>query len=353
MQSFLYDQLPLRVRFGPGAIEQVGEEAARLGAKRALVLTTPGRQALGQRVADLIGTGACGIYAGAIMHVPAEAAAAARAEAARLNADALVAAGGGSTIGLAKAIALESGLPILALPTTYSGSEMTAVVGITEGGLKRTRRDPRILPRTVLYDPVLTQGLPPRVSGPSGMNAIAHCFEALYAEAANPITSLLAEEGIRALAAALPRVVRTPADLDARGEALYGASLAGMALGAVGMALHHKLCHVLGGTFDLPHAETHTIILPHAAAYNRAAAPQAMMRAARALGAADAARGFFDLAGAIGAPRALKDIGMTEAGLDEAARLACLEPYYNPAPIEIGAIRRLLQNAFEGRAPEL
>jgi alcohol dehydrogenase class IV len=208
-----------------------------------------------------------------------------------------------------------------------------------------------MLPKTVIYDPELTFGLPAAVSGPSGMNAIAHCVEALYASDGNPITSLIAEEGIRALAESLPVVVREPEHLEARAEALYGAWLAGSALAAVGMALHHKLCHVLGGSFDLPHAEVHTIVLPHATAYNRAGAPAAMTRIARALDADDAAAGLFDLAAALGAKLRLADLGMREADLDRAADLAAQSPYPNPCPITREGLRALLDDAFWGRRP--
>jgi alcohol dehydrogenase class IV len=208
-----------------------------------------------------------------------------------------------------------------------------------------------VLPKTVIYDPTLTLNLPPAVSGPSGMNAIAHCVEALYAENANPVISLLAEQGIAALARGLRVVLRKPGDIEARGEALYGAWLAGIALGSVGMALHHKLCHTLGGSFNLPHAETHTIVLPHAAAYNAAAAPEAMARIARALGVADAATGLFDLAASLGAKTALRDIGMKEADLGKAAEIASRNPYYNPRPITLAAIRALLDDAYHGRRP--
>jgi maleylacetate reductase len=285
------------------------------------------------------------------MHVPVEVAEEGRREARRLAADCCVAIGGGSTIGLAKAIALVSELPIVAIPTTYAGSEMTSIWGLTEGGAKRTGRDRRVLPKTVIYDPELTVGLPARVSGPSGMNAIAHCVEALYAPDTNPIVALMAEEGIRALAAALPVVARRPADLEARSNALYGAWLAGAALGAVGMGLHHKLCHTLGGRYNLPHADTHTVILPHAARYNQAAAPEALGRVARALGAEDAAAGLFDLAVAIGARIALKDIGMRAEQLDEAADLATRDPYANPAPVTRDGVRALLDDAYHGRRP--
>jgi alcohol dehydrogenase class IV len=290
------------------------------------------------------------------MHVPIETAEAARAVAKELNADCCVAVGGGSTIGLGKAIALTSELPILAIPTTFAGSEMTPIYGITAQGQKKTGRDARVLPKTVIYDPQLTMTLPARIAGPSGMNAIAHCVEALYAEDANPITSLMAEEGIRALARSLPKVISDPADLDARAEALYGAWLAGACLGNVGMAIHHKLCHTLGGSYNLPHAETHTVILPHAVQYNRDAVKDAMARISRALGGneaadGDPASGLYDLARKIGAPLSLKAIGMKADALDDAARLATQNPYYNPRPIEYAAIRQLLQNAWEGRRP--
>jgi len=279
---------------------------------------------------------------------------AAREQAAALGADCCVAVGGGSTIGLGKAIALTSGLPIVAVPTTYAASDMTAIYGLTEGGVKKTRRDPRVLPRTVLYDPDLLATLPAAVAGPSGMNAIAHCVEALYAVDANPVVSLMAEEGIRAIAAALPRAVAARPDPEARGEVLYGAWLAGAALNGVSMAIHHKLCHTLGGSFDLPHADTHTVILPYATAYNRDAAPQAMARVRRALGGfddGDAASGLLALARAAGARTTLREIGMPADGLDRAADLAVQNPYWNPRPVDRDAVRDLLQRAFDGAAP--
>jgi alcohol dehydrogenase class IV len=351
---FVYNGQPSRVVFGRGALEKLGAEIERLGAKRALVLSTPEQRASAEDVSRRLGARSAGVYDKAVMHVPIETAEAARAVAKKLNADCCVAVGGGSTIGLGKAIALTSELPILAIPTTFAGSEMTPIYGITAQGQKKTGRDARVLPRTVIYDPLLIMTLPARIAGPSGMNAIAHCVEALYAEDANPITSLMAEEGIRALARSLAKVVSDPADLEARAEALYGAWLAGACLGNVGMAIHHKLCHTLGGSYNLPHAETHTVILPHAVQYNRDAAKDAMARISRALdenGAAGAAGGLHDLAREIGAPLSLKDIGMKADALDEAARLATQNPYYNPRPIEYAAIRQLLQNAWEGRRP--
>jgi alcohol dehydrogenase class IV len=285
------------------------------------------------------------------MHVPIETAREARAVAQRLDADCAVAIGGGSTTGLGKAIALESGLPIVCIPTTYAGSEMTPIYGITEGGLKKTGSDRRVLPRTVVYDPELTLSLPVALSVTSGINAIAHAAEGLYAPDANPVMDLMAVEGIAAIARALPALRADAADVDARSDALYGAWLCGTVLGNVRMALHHKLCHTLGGTFNLPHAQTHTIVLPHALAYNAPAAPGAMARIAKALGSASAAQGVFDLARDNGAPLALRDIGMRAQDLDRACDLALQNQYPNPRPLERGPIRQLLQDAFEGLRP--
>ncbi len=348
--GFVYEALPVRVVFRAGALEELPREIERLGS-RALVLATAGQSALAERVAELLGSRTAGLFARARMHVPAETVSAACSEARRLSADCSVAVGGGSTTGLAKALALELGLPILAVATTYAGSEMTPIWGITRDGVKRTGRDVRVLPRTVLYDPLLTLSLPAALSGTSGLNAIAHCVEGLYSEAANPVIALLAEEGIRALAHALPKIVLDPANLEARTEALYGAWLGGTVLGAAGMALHHKLCHILGGTFDLPHSPTHAVILPHVVAYNAASAPYAMRRIAAALGVEDPAAGLHTLAAAVGAPTALKQIGMPVEGIEAAVRRAIGEPYYNPAPLRAPALRRLLQDAFEGLAP--
>ena len=352
MKPFVYVAQPSRVVFGAGAVSQLGAEIERLGATRALVLSTPEQADSARRVAALLGGRAAGLFAKAVMHVPIETAREARDEARRLGADCAVAIGGGSTTGLGKAIALDSGLPIVAIPTTYAGSEMTPIYGLTEGGVKKTGRDPRVLPRTVIYDPELTLTLPLALTVTSALNAIAHAAEGLYAHDGNPITALMAEEGIRACAAALPRLAADARDLDARGDALYGAWLCGSVLGAVAMGLHHKLCHTLGGSFGLPHAEVHTVILPHALAYNAAQAPAAMRAIARALGAADAAAGVFELAARHGAPTSLKAIGMPADGLDRAADLAVQTPYPNPRPLERDALRALLQRAFDGSAPQ-
>lgn len=351
MKSFTYVSLPSRVLFGAGMVSRLPAEVEKLGATRALVLSTPGRAADVKRIAETLGARYAGLYDKAVMHVPIEVAEDARRVARELGADCCVAVGGGSTVGLGKAIALTTGLPVLAVPTTYSGSEMTSAQGFVEGGVKTVRLDPKMQPRTVIYDPELTLGLPAATSAASGMNAMAHCAEALYAKNTNPIVQLMAEEGMRALAASLPSIVKHPQDLEARGEALYGAWLAGVSLAAGGMALHHKLCHTLGGTWNLPHAETHSIVLPHALRYNAQAAPEAMARMARALGAKDAASGLYDLEVILGLNTKLAALGLKEADLEKAAKLATDAPYPNPAPITYEGVLALLRNAHAGLRP--
>lgn len=351
MTPFVYAAQPARVLFGAGTLSQLPQEIDALGVRKALVLSTPEQRAIADMVARLLGDRAVGVFDRAVMHVPMETAREAIALALELGADCAVAIGGGSTIGLGKAIALDSGLPIIAIPTTYAGSEMTPIFGITEAGLKKTGRDLRVLPRTVIYDPDLSRGLPVGMSVTSGINAIAHAAEGLYAADGNPVISLMALEGIAALGRALPRIRRRPDDTQARSDALYGAWLCGTVLGHVGMSIHHKLCHTLGGTFNLPHAESHTIVLPHALAYNAEAAPAAMAQIARALNASSAPQAVYDLALANGAPVALKDIGLQESDLEKACDIALQNQYPNPRPLERQALRQLLQNAYEGVRP--
>ncbi|WP_096698020.1 maleylacetate reductase [Polaromonas sp. AER18D-145] len=351
MKNFVYNAQAARVVFGAGSLQHLGREIEALGARKALVLSTPEQRASAEMIAALLGPRAAGVFDRAVMHVPMETAREARELARRLGADCAVAIGGGSTTGLGKAIALDSGLPILAIPTTYAGSEMTSIYGITEAGLKKTGKDARVLPRTVIYDPELTLSLPVRMSVTSGINALAHAAEGLYAVDSNPIMDLMAKEGITAMGRALPAIKKEAMDITARSDALYGAWLCGTVLGNVGMALHHKLCHTLGGSFNLPHADTHTIVLPHALAYNAAAAPQAMQAIAQALQGRSAAQAVFDLAQNNGAPVALRDIGMKASDLDRACDIAMQNQYPNPRPLERAAIRQLLQDAFEGVRP--
>ncbi|MBR0874979.1 maleylacetate reductase [Bradyrhizobium tropiciagri] len=348
---FTFENLPCRVVFGSGTLGAARSEIERLGGTRALVLTTPQQEAEGARLGADLGPLYAGIFPGATMHTPVEVTDRALAAMKACGADCVVALGGGSTTGLGKALALRTGVNQLCIPTTYAGSEMTPILGETRDGLKTTVRDDAVLPETVIYDVDLTLSLPVALTVTSGINAIAHAVEALYARERNPVISLMAEEAIRALAHALPAIVDKPDDRGARSQALYGAWLCGVCLGTVGMALHHKLCHTLGGTFDLPHAETHTIVLPHALAYNAAEVPDAMARISRAIGATDAAGGLYDLARRLNAKLALRDIGMPADGIEKAADLAVTNAYWNPRPLERSAIRDLIARAWSGEPP--
>jgi maleylacetate reductase len=353
LKAFTYEALPGRVVFGAGASrDKLAEEVRRLDAKRVLFVATEREKESVEELADPLGDRFAGLFTGVRPHVPVEVAERARDVAWGAQADCLLSVGGGSTTGTAKAVALETGLPIIAVPTTYAGSEITPVYGLTSGQRKRTGMSPKVLPKTVIYDPELTVSLPPSITGPSAMNAIAHCVEAFYAPGANPIASLMANEGIRALASGVPTAVSDPEDLEGRAETLYGAYLAGAAFASAGGGIHHKICHVLGGAYDLPHAETHSVILPQAVAFNERAIPEVMDRVAHALGAEEAASGLHDLVKRIGAPTALKDIGMKEEDLDEAATLVLEEaPRENPRPIDEAGIRQLLEDAHTGRRP--
>jgi maleylacetate reductase len=350
--SFVYQGSPQRIVFGSGTLARLAEEVGRIGIRRALVLSTPEQKERAEEIAGLLGSASAAVFPEARMHTPVEVTDSAMAIVRAQAIDGTVAVGGGSTTGLGKAIAFRTDLPQIVVPTTYAGSEMTNILGETIGGEKKTRRDPKIVPEVVVYDVDLTLSLPARLSVTSGMNAMAHAVEGLYARDGNPVLSLMAEEGVRALASALPRIAANAGDRDARADALYGAWLCGTVLAGTAMALHHKLCHVLGGSFDLPHAETHAVVLPHVVAYNAPAAAQAMARVARALGVRDPAEGLFDLVRQAGAPTALRALGMREDQLDRAADLAVSDPYWNPRPIERSAIRVLLGNAWEGKRPK-
>ena len=351
MREFEFEIAARRVVFGPGSRHRLAEEMGTLGSQRVLIIADPSHRSTAEEIAQQLGARCAGTYDRVTAHVPVETAEAGREQARQLDADCYLAIGGGSAIGLAKAIALEIEHPIVAVPTTYAGSEMTPIWGLTEGGVKRTGRAARVLPRLVIYDPELTMSLPPHVAGPSGLNAMAHCVEALYAENANPVMSLLAEEGVRSLATALPRVVARPEDIDAQAEALYGAWLGGLTLASVGMALHHKLCHVLGGTFNTPHAETHALMLPYVTAFNLGSAPDAERRLRAALGTRAVAVALRDLGQAVGAPESLKALGLAESDLQRAAELATQSPYYNPREVTTESVHALLQDAYAGVMP--
>jgi len=351
MLDYIYQAFAARIVFGVGKIDLVREEADRLDASSVLLVCTNSQKAVADTVAQNLGARVTARVNGAVMHVPRENANEAISQAKQADCDCVIAIGGGSAIGIAKAVALETGLPIIAVPSTYAGSEMTDIWGISEGEGKTTGRNPVVVPKTVIYDPDLTRGLPPKLAGPSAINAMAHSVEALYAQNRNPVLSIFAEEGIRGLASGLPAICGGAADDVARANALHGAFLCGLALATATMGIHHKLCHVLGGSFGMPHAETHTVILPHATNYNRNAAPEAMTAIARALGSETAGGGLFDFVSSIEAPTSLKELGFEAKNLDRAADIATESPYYNPRPVDRDSVRELLENAFHGRRP--
>lgn len=348
MNDFQYQALPMRVSFGAGSLKTLPDEIRALGLKRVLILSTPFQNDLAEHVSELLGDLSAGVHAEAEMHVPIESAHKAQKVAKASGADGYVAVGGGSTTGLGKAIALEFGAPIIAVPTTYAGSEMTPIWGLTADGDKRTGRDPKVLPTSVIYDPELTLSLPTQMSITSGFNAIAHAVEGLYAPDVSPIVSLMAEEGVRALVQALPRIFTEPQNLEARSQALYGAWLCGATLGATTMSLHHKLCHILGGTFNLPHAETHTVVLPYVLAYNQSHAPKAMEALSRATGSENPAAFLRNLSLELGASESLGALGVDKEIIDIVVSKATLNPYANPRPITQDGIRALITEIIHG-----
>ena len=353
MKTFEYTANPARVLFGSGTADRVREEVDRLGCSRVLLLAGPAVAQAAARVRRTLGLSLAAQFDGAVMHTPVEVTEKALIMLREAGADCLVALGGGSTTGLSKALAARTGLPQIILPTTYAGSEVTPVLGETRDGRKTTFSSPEVLPNVVLYDVDLTLALPVGMTVTSSINALAHAVEALYAPQANPVVDGFAVDAIARIGRALPLVVAQPQDAEARADLLRAAWLAGTCLGSVGMGLHHKLCHTLGGTFGLPHAETHTVILPHAMAYNASAAPEAMRRVAEALGVGgqDAAGAVYDLVVAVGGPTSLRELGMAESDLAQAARLAAAQSYPNPRELTVEGIEALLAEAWRGQRP--
>lgn len=351
---FVRDALPTRVVFGSGSSSALAQELERLGSRRVLVLATEDESGLAHALTDPLGAGRVAVHTGVLPHVPHQAVLVATDIARTARADTVLAVGGGSTTGLGKAVALTLPVSLVAVPTTYAGSEATPIWGTTQDERKETGRDVRVLPRLVIYDPELTFSLPASVTGRSGMNALAHCAEALWSPGVDPLTVLIAEEGLRALARGLPPAVSTPSDRTARTWCLYGAWLAGTALGSSGAGLHHKICHVLGGTFGLPHAETHSVVLPYVAAYLRPAAPEALRRVARTIAPTDTTTDaellLAALAQRLGSPSSLAALGMPVDGLELAAQLVVDARPPSPRPLDQPWLLALLRDAFSGGA---
>ncbi|WEK52169.1 MAG: maleylacetate reductase [Candidatus Kaistia colombiensis] len=351
MDHFVFPGLTTRVVFGAGAMSRTGEEVRRLGHDKVLVLSTPHQKLDAEKLAEGLGGLAAGVFAGATMHTPVDVTETAVEAFRASGATAIVSLGGGSTTGLGKAIAVRTGADQIVIPTTYAGSEMTDILGETAAGEKTTRRCPDIRPETVIYDVDLTLSLPVGLTVTSAMNAIAHAMEAFYAPDRNPVIELMCKDAMVAFRDGIPRLIEDPQDQAARARALYAAWCCSTALGYVSMALHHKLAHVFGGSFDTPHAETHAILLPYTTAFNEQAVPELLRPIADAFGGGSAGGGLWDFAQSVGSPMSLKAIGIEESDLDRATAIAVKNAYTNPRPIDPESIRELLQAAWEGRRP--
>lgn len=356
LTSFVHDIPAPRVIFGAGHRSQVPAEVDRLGKRRVLLIGDGEQVDTVRAVADGLGDRLADTFLEAIRHVPVEVAQQAVAAARTADADLIVSVGGGSCIGTAKMVAKELGLPILAVPTTYSGSEMTPIWAFTENHRKTTGRDHAVVPVAVVYDPELTVSLPASLTANSGMNALAHLTESMYSPTASPISMLIALEGIRSLAVGLPRVIENPSDLEARSLALYGAWLGGWTLGTTTMGVHHAICAAIGGAYNTPHGPTHSAVLPYATMFNAEVANPAMRTIKRALGQANrpaprSGVGFWELAKDIGAVTSLQELGLPESALDEVTEMVLEAAPENPRPITRAGVRALLEAAYRGERP--
>jgi len=347
----VYNATPARIIFGAGSLARVVEAVEAHGARRAVVVSTPGRQGLAQRVVALLGDRCCGLIPEAVSQVPIELARRGRKLASDMDADCIVSVGGGASIGLGKGIGLEYAKPIVAIPTTYAGSEMTGFCGITIDGVKRMHTSLNMLASTVIYDPELSVGLPPDASMASAMNALAHCIDAVYVSTISPIILAAAYEGAAVLMDAMPRVAADPSDLGARTDLLYGAYLAGAALTG-GFAYQHGVAHTLGGSFGIAHGLSHALVLPHVAAYNLRHAPRELERLATVMGVTDLGGALFDLLETVKLPTSLASVGFKQSDIKRAAEITVeTDNGLNPGPVTQEDVETLLENAFHGRRP--
>jgi len=348
---FAHETLAQRVAFAAGSgWASVAEEVGLLGGERVMLIASPREAAIAAPYPEALRVALH--HDEVVMHVPVDVAERARAAATAAKVDVLVSVGGGSTTGLAKAVAMTTRLPIVAVPTTYAGSEATNVWGLTEGGIKTTGVDNAVLPRSIVYDATLLTTLPSDLTVASGLNALAHCIDAMWGPRVDPINQALAGEGIRGLAAGLPQVAADGSSIEGIERTLYGAYLAAVSFASAGSGMHHKICHLLGGMFNLPHAQTHAVVLPHVLAFNAPNAPEAERRIAAGFGSATASQGLAALRKAVDAPVALKDYGMPEDGIATAvAPILAAVPANNPTPVNEGNLTGLLRAAWEGALP--
>ncbi|HET8852946.1 MAG TPA: iron-containing alcohol dehydrogenase [Ktedonobacteraceae bacterium] len=370
MHEFRYTSYAQEIIFGPGSISRLDEAIERYSWQRLMLCSTGSLRRDGTiaSIEKALGDRLVATHEHVQPHVPDFQVAEALTIASQNKIDALIGLGGGSPIGLAKAVSLaleeqRSGrparstsptdqplVPVIAIPTTYAGSEMTPVYGITQhtDGLARkiTVTDSKITPKLVIYDPLLTLNLPPTITASTGINALAHCIEALYSVTRNPLSTAAATSGTRHITSALPRCYATADDVEARAEMLIGAYLAGTALASVTMALHHGLCHVLGGTAGVPHGIANSIILPHAMRFNLDATASQLALAAQAMGISLAGRSaeiaveeaiqrIYALIAQMNLPQHLREVGVQEADLPHLAQLAFQSRAVqnNPKPI--------------------
>jgi maleylacetate reductase len=340
-----------RTVFGEGALDRVKEQLAAVGLFHAFVVTTKGRRRELDQLKKILGDALSGVYDNALEHVPVSVTSEAAEALEKSGADVILALGGGSAIGLGKALVRRSGLALAAIPTTYSGSEMTSIYGETDETGKKTGRDSRVMPHLVFYDPLLTLDLPVETSAASGLNAMAHSVEALYAPNLNEYSERYARESIRLLSTSLPAVVADPMSVVARENALKGAQLAGDALESTTMGLHHSICHVLGGSFGLPHAKTHAVMLRYVVAYNYGAAPDAMLMIEDAMSVENAIEGIAALCDRLPVPRNLGTIGFTEQNVGAAADEIASRSYPNPRTASAADVANILRTALTGAAP--
>ncbi|KAI9159179.1 Maleylacetate reductase [Paramyrothecium foliicola] len=350
MDPFEYHSSPSNVIFGSGTIARLPGLFQKKGLRRPIILSTPFQVQQAEAITEIFGGNVAGIFSDATMHTPVEVTERAISAASDMKADSVVSIGGGSTIGLGKAVSFRTGLYHVTIPTTYAGSEVTPILGETMAGVKQTRTHPRILPGMVIYDVNLTMTLTVNMSFASGINAIAHAVEALYSQNSNPIINMFAQKGVQSLAEALPQLAEDAQNESARCQALYGAWLCGVCLGNGGMSLHHNLCHTLGGSFNLPHAETHTVMLPHVLAYNAPKIPKALTLLAAVLpdSDGDAVEGFNKLLRRLGVERRLEALGLLEDDIDKAADIAVSKQYWNPREIQREDVRELIRRAWAG-----
>lgn len=348
--SGTYQPLPTRVIFG-GSRSSLPAAIEGLGIRQPVVLSSRTHTAAVVEVLTAACLGEDAVFYDAEMHTPVSVTERAMTFMQSRGADGIVALGGGSVIGLSKALALRTDLPQIVIPSTFAGSEMTNILGETSGGRKVTQRGAEIQPETVIYDVSLYAGLPASLRVTSALNALSHAVEALYAQDRNPISSLMAVEAARRIITGLPRIIRGSNDPDDLWAVMFGAHLAATVLGSVAMSLHHKICHVLGGTFGLPHAQTHSVMLPYVVAYNAAAARPELAPLRDMLPGDELGAALRTFALGLGAPPSLSSLGFSRSEAGRTAQLVFEAAYGNPRTPGIGSLERMIEAAADGSDP--